>query len=314
MKVIIFGGSGFLGSHVADKLSEAGCDVTIFDLKESLYLKEGQRFIRGDYLDIEKVNKAVPGHDVIYNFAGIADIDEASRVPLNTIRTNIIGCANLLEAARLNKIKRFIFASTLYVYSESGSFYRCSKQACELLIEEYQRQYGIDFTILRYGSLYGLRADETNWVFHILKQALTERKIIRYGDGQELREYIHVEDAARCSVDILSDEYINQSVIISGHQQIKICDLLVMIKEIMGNEIEIEYQPAEKNALHYEITPYTFKPRLARRVLANSYVDLGQGIIQVLSHIYKNELPHVKHNGIFIKEDNSLAKGRENDD
>lgn len=301
MKIIVFGGSGFIGSHVADKLCEAGHKVTIFDLKPSLYLKPEQKFIQGDFLDLEKVKNAIIGQDVVYNFAGVADIEEANKFPLNTITTNIIGCTNLLETSRINKIKRFIFASTLYVYSEAGSFYRCTKQACELLIEEYKKQYGIDFTILRYGSLYGLRADESNWVFHILKKALTEGKIVRYGDGQELREYIHVEDAARCSVDILEDQYKNQSVIISGHQQIKICDLLVMVKEIMGNEIKIEYQPVDKGTLHYEITPYTFKPRLARRILVNSYVDLGQGIMEILSHIYKDKLPHKKHNGIFIK-------------
>ena len=301
MKIIIFGGSGFLGSHMADILSELKHQVTIFDIKESLYLRDGQKFIKGDFLDIESVKYAISGQDVVYNFAGIADIEKANKTPLSTITTNIIGCANLLEASKINKIKRFVFASTLYVYSEAGSFYRCTKQACELLIEEYQRQYGIDFTVLRFGSLYGLRADESNWIYYILKKALTERKIIRYGDGQELREYIHVQDAARCSIDILGDEYKNQSVIISGQQQIKICDLLVMIKEILGNEIEIEYQLADKNTLHYEITPYTFKPRLARRILANSYVDLGQGIMEVLSHIYKHELRHKKHNEVFIK-------------
>lgn len=302
MKTIVFGGSGFLGSHVADKLSDLGYDVTIFDLKESPYLQGRQKFIKGDFLDLDKVKKAVATQEVVYNFAGIADMEEANMSPLNTIKTNIIGCANLLEASLINKVSRFIFASTLYVYSEAGSFYRCTKQACELLIEEYQKQHGIDFTILRYGSLYGLRADETNWVYYILKKALEEKKIIRYGDGQEIREYIHVEDAARCSITALADEYKNQSVIISGQQPIKICDLLVMIKEIMANEIEIEYQVVNnKDNIHYEITPYTFKPRLARRILTDSYVDLGQGIMQLLSHIYKNELPHKRHNGFFIK-------------
>lgn len=301
MKIIVFGGSGFVGSHVADKLSEAGHEVTIFDLKPSIYLKNNQRFIKGDFLDIDQVTKAIVGNEVVYNFAGIADIKEANKFPLETIKINIIGCANLLEVSVINKIKRFIFASSLYVYSETGSFYRCSKQACELLIEEYQRRYGIDFTILRFGSLYGLRADETNWIYSILKQALTEKKIIRYGDGEEIREYIHVEDAAKCCLDILNEEFKNQSIIISGHQSIKICDLLIMIKEIMGNEIDIDYRPAIQDVLHYEITPYTFKPKLARRIISDCYVDLGQGIIQILSYLYKNDPSHKKHNGIFIK-------------
>lgn len=102
MKVMVFGGSGFVGSHVADKLCEAGHKVTIFDLKPSSYLKDDQKFIQGDFLDLEKVKSTIAGHDVVYNFAGVADIEEANKFPLNTIKTNIIGCMNLLEASKIN--------------------------------------------------------------------------------------------------------------------------------------------------------------------------------------------------------------------
>jgi UDP-glucose 4-epimerase len=294
MKVIVFGGAGFVGSHVADALSEAGHEVSIFDLNESAYLRPNQKFIKGDILDLEKVMEAIKGQEIVYNFAGVADIEKASKSPLNTIKTNIIGNANLLEASRLNMIKRFVFASTLYVYSEAGSFYRSSKQACEITIEEYHRKYGLEYTILRYGSLYGLRADESNWIRSILEQALKEGRIVRNGNGEEIREYIHVEDAARCSIDILDDEYKNQNVIIAGHQSLKICDLLIMIKEILGNKIEIEYSPSDQDPLHYEITPYIFKPRLAKRILSNRYIDFGQGIMDCLDDVYKRLKPKIK--------------------
>ena len=301
MKAIVFGGSGFVGSRVADKLTESGYEVTIFDLKTPKSAKKSQKFVMGDMLDAGKVKNAVKGQDIVYNFAGVADIDKATRSPVNTLKINIEGNTNIIEASKENKVKRFVFASSLYVYSESGSFYRCSKQACELIIEEYQKHYGLDYTILRYGSLYGIHADESNWIYSILTQAVKEGKITRYGDGQEIREYIHVEDAARCSVDILREEFKNQSVIIAGQQPIKVCDLLAMIKEILGNKISIEYRSSEKNTDHYEITPYTFKPKLAKRLFTNTYVDLGQGIIQILSHIYTNDFPHKKHNGFFIE-------------
>jgi Nucleoside-diphosphate-sugar epimerases len=290
MKVIIFGGSGFLGSHVADAFSTAGHSVTIFDVKESPHLKGSQRFIKGDILDYERVRKAVSGQDVVYNFAGISDIDEASKSPVRTVETNIIGNTNLLEASRIYKIKRFVFASTLYVYSNAGSFYRCSKQSCELIIEAYSNDYGLDYTILRYGSLYGLRADASNWIYSILRQALTEGRIIRHGDGQEIREYIHVEDAAKCSIEALDKSYKNKSVIITGNQPMKVCDLLVMIREIMNNKISIKYDSHKNDPLHYEISPYSFNPRMALKIFNNSYVDLGQGLMQVLSHIYEKEV------------------------
>ncbi|MCX5749189.1 MAG: NAD(P)-dependent oxidoreductase [Candidatus Saganbacteria bacterium] len=285
MKIIVFGGAGFLGSHVADALTEKGHKVTVFDLIKSPYLKEGQNSIIGDVTDPECVSKAVAGQEIVYNFAGIADMDAAKIKPLETVKNNIYGNTVLLEACRKSKVKRFVFASTLYVYSKAGSFYRSSKQANELLIENYHDIYGLDFTILRYGSLYGPRADENNWIHRVVNQALKENKITRHGDGEELREYIHVLDAARLSADILSDDYNNQYVIIAGHQQMKIKDLMVMIREILNNKIKLEYLPVDSTE-HYEITPYVFSPKIAKRIQSNNYIDLGQGILDLITRIY----------------------------
>ena len=171
------------------------------------------------------------------------------------------------------------FASSLYVYSDAGSFYRSSKQACELIIDNYHAVYGLNYTILRYGSLYGPRSDDENWIHYILKEALTNRKIIRMGDGEELREYIHIRDAARLSVEVMmEDDYCNQHVIITGQQQIRVSDLLTMIKEMMGGKVKIEYMPSNSSE-HYEITPYTFKPTLAKRLRGKNYIDLGEGSV-----------------------------------
>ena len=286
MKAIVFGGSGFLGSHVADALTTARYETTVFDVKSSPYIQKGQKMITSNILDKEAVSKAVAGCDVVYNFAGMADIQEAHDKPVETIESNVMGNTIILEACRKHKVKRYVFASTVYVYSNAGSFYRSSKQACELIIENYHEVFGLSYTILRYGSLYGLRAGETNWVYKTLKQAVTEGKITRLGDGEEVREYIHVEDAARCSVMILSEEYENESVIITGHQTTRVKDIMIMIKEILGNKIKLEFLPTD-SSLHYEITPYTFIPKIARRFISNSYLDLGQGLLQCLDEIYK---------------------------
>jgi len=301
MKVIVFGGSGFVGSHVADALTESGYDVIIYDLKPSPYLQKFQKMVIGDIMDEQKVNKTVQGCDIVYNFAGIADIDEASQKPLETVKVNILGNSIILEACRKAKVKRFVFASSLYVYSKTGSFYRSGKQACELLTENYSEVFGLPYTILRYGSLYGSRTDERNTIHKIIKQALSEGKIVREGDGEELREYIHVQDAARCSVEILSDEFVNQYVMITGNQQMKVKDLLLMIKEIMDNKIEIKYIPPTFN-YHYEITPYTFAPKIAKRLISRSYVDLGQGILKCIQDIYKELNPLLTYDGLVVKD------------
>ena len=128
-KVLVVGGSGFLGSHVADELTEKGYEVTIFDQKKSTWINDNQKFIESDLLDREHVINSLEGFNFVIHFAGIADIGESKEKPLETIETNIIGTANLLEGCRKNKIEKFIFASSVYVFSKYGSFYGKSKQA-----------------------------------------------------------------------------------------------------------------------------------------------------------------------------------------
>ncbi len=285
-KAIVFGGSGFIGSHVADALTNQGFKVAIFDLQPSPYLQKSQKFILGDILDKKAVEKAVDDNPIVYNFAGEVDIDASLKKPVETITKNVIGNLNILEACRKHSVKRFIYASTIYVYSNSGSFYRSSKQASELFIEDYHKHFGLNFTILRYGTLYGPRASQKNWLSCALKQALKEKKITRRGDGEELREYVHVLDAARLSVKVLSPEYKNQYVMITGNQQIRIKDLMLMIKEILNNRIKLEFFTSNQD-YHYEITPYNFSPKLAKKIIGDHYIDLGQGILDMINHIHK---------------------------
>ena len=285
-KAVVFGGSGFLGSYVSDALTAADFQVTIFDKKRSPYLQDQQNMIKGDILDFAQVLDTVIGADVVYNFAGIADIKEANQQPLESVKYNVLGNTNILEACVMKEVSRFVYASTVYVYSEHGGFYRSTKQASELIIENYQKLFGLNFTILRFGSLYGRRANEFNWINSIIRQALTEGKMQRKGNGEEIRDYLHVKDAAQASVDILMDKYENNYIMVTGNQTIKVKDLLIMIGEMLDNVVTIEYldEPMEG---HYKITPYTFRPRLANKYSPNMQLDLGQGILDLIYDMYK---------------------------
>ncbi|MEA2494998.1 MAG: UDP-glucose 4-epimerase [Thermoleophilaceae bacterium] len=288
MRAIVLGGSGFVGSHVADALVDAGHEVSVFDLAPSRWLAPEQQYIAGDVTDADAVAAAIDGHDVVYNFAGLADIDECRERPLDTVRVNVAGNVNALEGARRAGVKRYVFASTIYVASESGSFYRVSKQACESYIEEYEREHGVPYTILRFGTLYGRRASDTNSVHRYLKQALLDRSIVAEASGEELREYIHVEDAARLSVEVLADEFAHQQVVLTGHHALRFRDLLNLIQEIVGPDVSIELKaPSEDSgSAHYSITPYHFRPQLPRKLIGTQYTDLGQGLIDCLRELH----------------------------
>jgi len=301
MRAVVFGGAGFVGSHVADALTAAGHEVAVYDIKFSPYLQPVQRMVVGDIRDKAKVADAMGGAEVVYNFAGVSDIDEARYLPIETVQANILGTVIMLEASRQAGVQRYVFASTVYVYSEGGSFYRCSKQAAELYIEEYQRLHGLDYTIIRYGTVYGPRAHDHSSVRRYLKQALRDRRIVAQGTGDEIREYIHVVDASRLSVQVLSPEFRNEHVVLTGHHPMRFKDLLMMIQEIVGRDVEIELRPIDPDdprkgpSGHYAITPYSFRPKIAKKLVSNPYLDMGQGLVDCLQEIGEEEP--------FIRED-----------
>lgn len=290
MKITVFGGSGFLGSHVSDKLSESGNEVTIADRNPSPWLKDGQKMLVGDVTDKDFVLKACQGAEVVFDFAGIADLGDANKSPEKTARINILGTINILEACVEAQVKRVIFASSMYVYGQHGGFYRCSKQASELFIEEFHKQFGLSYTILRYGSLYGPRADKRNGIYNFLYNAITKNKINYYGSPRAMREYINVEDAAISTVEVLKPEFANSILILTGSQLMRIEDIFNMISEIMGIQLEINYE-GDENSHHYSLTPYRYMPGAAKKMYPALTTDFGHGLIQVIEQVY-SDLSH----------------------
>ena len=283
----VIGGSGFLGSHVADALSDAGYRVRVLDRAVSPWLRPEQEMLVGSILDEALLEQAVAGCDAVYNFAAIADLNDALDKPVETVRVNILGNVHILEACRHHGVKRYVYASSVYVHSREGGFYRCSKQAAEQYVEEYQRTYGLDYTVLRYGSLYGPRSDHHNGLWRIVRRALESGKVCYEGSPEAMREYIHVEDAARASVAALGEEFCNQHVVLTGQEPMRVIDMLKMLAEIMGMSQHVEFVESDQ-AGHYIRTPYAYQPKLGRKYVPPMHVDLGQGLLQLIGEIQRN--------------------------
>ncbi|MDR2033854.1 MAG: NAD(P)-dependent oxidoreductase [Helicobacteraceae bacterium] len=283
-KVLVTGASGFIGSNVADELSERGYKVILFDVRESRYKRDDQTMIAGDILDLDQLIKITEGVDYVFHFAGIADIGDCANHPIDTVKCNVLGSVNLLEACRINKVKRFIFASSAYVFSDYGSFYRSSKRACESFVADYYERYGLEFTILRYGSLYGDRSDGKNGLFRLLEGILFNDKFEYEGTGNELREFIHVKDAAIMTADSLEETYRNKYFIITGLERLRTKELIELIKEISGRDTAIVYK-GQTAMNHYVVSPYNAKLEEARKIISNTYVDIGQGIVKMIYDI-----------------------------
>ena len=287
-KAVIFGGSGFIGSHVADLLSMDGYSVTIFDEVRSPWLRSDQSFITGDITKKVDVDLVIEGASVVYNFAALADLNAALKRPLDTININILGNAIILESCVKYKVERFVYASTVYVNSRDGGFYRCSKQASENYIDEYHKTYGLNYSIVRYGSLYGPRAGESNGLYRIVKSAIETGKVKYQGHPKSMREYIHVQDAARASVALLEEEFIGKTIVLTGQEPMLVSNVLEMIAEILGyQEDAIEFVTDSYDG-HYVKTSYAYEPRLGMKYIPPLHVDLGQGILQLIKEIHGN--------------------------
>tara|TARA_B100001093_G_scaffold512934_2_gene583811 strand:+ start:13489 stop:14376 length:888 start_codon:yes stop_codon:yes gene_type:complete len=293
-KVVVIGGAGFMGSHTADILSDRGFKVTIFDNQPSSYLRADQEMVVGDILERDTVNAVISGAKYLYHFAGIADIDEAKERPFDTVNLNVMGTTVALEAAVKFGVERFIYASTMYVYSPYGSFYRASKQAAEIVIETYQERFELDFTFLRYGSLYGPRSQAWNGLRRYLTQVIREGKLDYRGTGKERREYIHVHDAARLSVDILDDIHKNKAITVTGQQVLSSEELIDLIFEITGVKKDVVFSQDTSSQDHYIMSPYRYTPKQAKKLVPDEFIDLGQGVLEIIEEIH-HELDNSKH-------------------
>jgi UDP-glucose 4-epimerase len=280
-KVLVIGGSGFIGSHVSDRLSEAGFKVSIFDIEPSNWVRDDQDFIEGSILDITNLNRAMKDVKYVYHFAGIADIGESKISPEKTLELNVMGTTNVLNACVKLNVERFIFASSMYVYNSYGSFYNASKKCSEIIIETFKEEYGLDFTFLRYGSLYGPRAQDWNGINSFIKQIVQNGELDYFGSGEEKREYIHVSDAADLSLEILSSEYANRAITITGLQVFNSKELIDMIFEIAGKSPVVR-MGENRNKDHYIKTPYRHHIMHARKLTPKSFVDIGQGILEII--------------------------------
>jgi len=290
-KVLVFGGFGFLGYYLTKELLQRGYEITVADINSNEIFNSEMNYIKCDIsnkIEIETVFNS-DEFNIVYNLAGFANLDRAIENPLKTIELNVIGNIHVLDACLNHKIEKFVYASSAYAMSNKGSFYGISKLASEKIIEEYHKKFNLPFIILRYGSVYSERPFDNNYIYNLIKRTILEGKIDHKGDGKEIREYIHASDAAKLSVDVIESEAFNNiHVILTGSERLKRLDLFNMINEILSNKININCNDTCNNN-HYKYTPYSFEPSVSKKLVANPHIDMGQGLLECIRAVYKNE-------------------------
>ena len=219
MKILVTGAAGFLGSHITDRLLADGHEVVgldnlltgnVHNLDEHLASVDGSNpgnprmsFIVGDIQDRELLSRIMPGIDAVIHTAAIARTPWTIEDPLLAHDVNATGTLNLLEAARVAGVKRFVHSSSCIVYVPNTPYY-VSKLAAEEYVLLYQKLYGLSTISLRYQNLYGKRQSEApphpNVFAAFRASKKNEGKIFITGDGEQTRDFTHVSDAVEANM------------------------------------------------------------------------------------------------------------------
>ena len=212
MKIAVTGGSGFIGSHVVDHCKAAGHDVVVIDHRVKPHCDD-VAFEDVDLTDFASVLSATKGCGAIFHLAAVSNVNYAFEHPVYTVDLNILSTAKVLEAARVNGVKRVVFASTVWVYSGAteeqvdedtpfsisgaGHIYTSSKIAAEYLFHDYAKLYKQEFTILRYGIPYGPRMRDELLIPIFIRKALKGEPLTIAGDGAQYRNFVHRRPGAQ---------------------------------------------------------------------------------------------------------------------
>ena len=282
IKITVLGGSGFLGSALSDYLSSTNkFKIIILDLKRKKKLKKNQKFIQGNILNIKKLEHAIRGSEYVFNFAALADLDTSKDKPFETANINIIGTINSLIVSKKFKIKKFIHASSIYANSEQGGFYGASKKAAEDYVERFYKKFGLKYSILRFGSLYGADAGDNNGINLIIDKFLIKKTLTYNGKKSSARRYIHIDDACEACLKSIKKKYDNKYLVVTGRKKIQIVKVMRYLADIFEYNKKIKYKNLEIEG-HYSQEPKPFSPRKGMNLFINKYKDFKSELVKLI--------------------------------
>lgn len=256
MKILITGGSGYIGSKLSAALKQKGHEVEIFDQPKDIRNKA-------------EIDAAVKDKDIVYHLAALANLSYTDTHPEETFDVNVKGTINVADACANNKVL-LNFISTSCIYGEPleipsiedslinpSDSYAASKASGEWAIKAWRMSKGLDYNILRLGTVYGpglgnqIRTDTAIPVF--LLNVIQGKKIPILGTGKEIRNYIHIDDLIEALVAVTEKGIRNEMINIAGIEQISVLDIARTALKLAGLPDDyIEFNSARKNNFKYQ--------------------------------------------------------------
>lgn len=301
MKVLVTGGGGFIGSHIVKQLIVAGHEPVVYDDFSTNKRSQGLgsvEVIEGDVRDSKKLLESLSGVDAVIHMAAFISVEESVKDPLKYMENNVLGAGSVLTAMREAGVKKIVFSSSATVYGEPKSLpitedfplsaanpYAASKIASEAICESFFQTDGFDVSILRYFNPYGpgeAHDPETHAIPNFIKAAMEKKPIPLYWKGEQIRDFIYVEDLAAAHIAVLGQEsgIKNQEgsfeiYNVGTEKGVKIVDVISILSDIFGYELEIEDKGERKGDV---MANYASSQKLKQMTGWEAKVNLKEGL------------------------------------
>lgn len=254
-KVLITGGSGFIGSNLINKLLLNGYKINCIDVKNNLLIKnKNYKFFKSNIFNNKILNSATKNCDIVIHLAASLGVKNTDDNLVQCLNSNILGTKKVLEAARKNKVKYFLFSSSSEIYgdqknfpifenfsSQNKSVYAISKIAAENYVKGYFQKFNINYNIIRFFNVYG-RGQKNNFVISKYIELASKNKNLKvYGNGDQIRSFCHVDDATDGVIEIIENGKKNTIYNVGNNQEpISIHNLAKLVASIFKNKIKIK--------------------------------------------------------------------------
>ena len=292
-KILITGGTGFIGRHLVKKLSDQGHSIRVFSLDAHRFPGSSLvEYISGDFLSLEDTSAALKNVEVVYHLAATTTPGNSNERIIYDAQTNLIGSLRLIQTAAEVEVERFIFISSggaVYGPTESSSVnedhptnplsaHGVSKLAIEKYLEIYRLQYGMDYRIARGGNPYGEWQDPERgqgFIPYVLGKIAKREEIVIWGDGSVVRDFFYVGDfveALTCMLDDHQPQYIYN---VGSGQGKSLIDILTLVEQVTGQRAHPSFKRSRPADVPYNCLDIT---RITNSLGWNPKVDLNNGI------------------------------------
>jgi len=284
MRILVTGGSGFIGQHIAEMFASEEHDVIVIDKRKNTwpFLYNNILLVKEDIRNYDQIKNYFEDVDYIFHEAALVSVPDSMKKPNLTIDNNINGTVNLFKAAVEKNVKKIIFASSCAIYGMNDKIplnenekayplspYAISKLSAEYFLKMYNEEFGIKTTSLRYFNVYGPRQDYSSQYSAVISifvnNALQDKDLIVYGDGSQTRDFVYIDDVVKANKMVMNQED-GKIFNVGFGEKASISELAKEIIELTNSDSKIIYKQARYGEVKHSLADITkisqigFKP------------------------------------------------------